>query len=373
MRAVGVFPGTRKVKLIRRPKPSIATPTGVKLRMLEVGICGTDREICTFDYGTPPVDSDYLVIGHESLGEVVEVGPAVSRLEPGDLVVTMVRRPCPHHHCVPCGTGRQDFCNTGDFCELGIKEAHGFMTEYVVEDERFMHPVPREYRDVMVLVEPLTIAEKALAQLWQVQQRLPWACPVTPGQAPESCHRAVVLGAGPVGLLGAMALSAAGFATYVYSREPADSPKSKIVEAIGATYVSGATDSIEELAKQVEHIDVVYEAAGASAICFEMMQFLGANGIFIFTGVPGRKAPVQVDTDLLMRNLVLKNQMVFGTVNAGTETYQAAIRDLSTFMARWPDAVRALITGRYPIEAYRDLLLGPPSGIKNVLCMDSNV
>jgi threonine dehydrogenase-like Zn-dependent dehydrogenase len=334
MKAVGVFPGSRKVKLVRQARPAISTPAEVKLRILEVGICGTDREICAFDYGTPPVNSDHLIIGHESLGEVVEVGAEVSRLQPGDLVVTMVRRPCPHAHCIPCQAGRQDFCDTGDFRELGIKEANGFMTEYVVEDERFMYLVPQQYRDVMVLVEPLTIAEKALAQLWQVQQRLPWACPVTPGQAPGFCHRAVVLGAGPVGLLGAMVLRTAGFETYVYSREPVNSPKAHIVEAIGATYVSGATETVEQLARQVGNIDVVYEAAGASAICFELMQYLGVNGIFVFTGVPGRKAPIQVDTDLIMRNLVLKNQVVFGTVNAGSEAYEAAIRDLSQFMER---------------------------------------
>jgi threonine dehydrogenase-like Zn-dependent dehydrogenase len=341
--------------------------------MLEVGICGTDREICTFDYGTPPAGSDHLIIGHESLGEVEEIGAEVSRLQPGDLVVTMVRRPCQHDHCIPCRSGRQDFCDTGDFHELGIKEASGFMTEYVVEDERFMYMVPRQHRDVMVLVEPLTIAEKALSQLWQVQQRLPWACPVTPGQAPGVCHRAVVLGAGPVGLLGAMLLRAYGFETYVYSREPVNSPKGRIVEAIGATYVSGASVTIEALAKQVGNIDVVYEAAGASAVSFELMKYLGVNGVFVFTGVPGRKAPVQVDTDLIMRNLVLKNQVVFGTVNAGAETYEGAIRDLSQFMERWPDAVRSLITGRYPMHAYADLLLGATSGIKNVLALDGNV
>jgi threonine dehydrogenase-like Zn-dependent dehydrogenase len=370
MKAIGVFPGRQQVKAIEHAEPALVAPTDARLRILDVGICGTDREICAFAYGTPPTGADYLILGHESLAEVVEVGPAVSHLQPGDLVVTMVRRPCMHAHCMPCRTGRQDFCVTGDFWERGIKSAHGFMTEYVVDDAQFMYPVPREHRDVMVLVEPLTIAEKALSQVWQVQQRLPWACTVEPGQPPAYCHRAVVLGAGPVGLLGAMALVASGLQTYVYSREPVGSPKSRIVEAIGATYVSGETDSIAQLAERVGNIDVVYEAAGASQVCFELMTYLGTNGIFIFTGVPGRKAPVEVDTDLIMRNLVLKNQMVFGTVNAGVDEYHAAIRDLSQFMERWPEAVRALITGRYPLEAYDDLLLGQVSGIKNILALN---
>src|SRR5438128_10123893 len=200
MKAIAVFPSRREVKLIEQEPPTPRAPTDVKLRMLEVGICGTDREIAAFQYGTPPAGSDHLVIGHESLGEVVEVGPAVSRVKPGDLVVPMVRRPCPHADCVACRAGRQDFCFTGDFSERGIKGLHGFMTETVVDDERWMHLVPPTLRDVAVLVEPLTIAEKALIQVSQVQQRLPWACGAAPATGRRFRHRAVVLGAGPVGL-----------------------------------------------------------------------------------------------------------------------------------------------------------------------------
>src|SRR5256712_14103137 len=111
----------------------------------------------------------------------------------------------------------------------------------------------------------------------------------------------------------------------------------------------------------------VSEATGVSAIAFHVMGVIGTNGVFVSTGVPGRKCPIEVDTDVIMRNLVLKNQVVFGTVNAGQEAFEAAIRDLMVFQQRWPAAVQALITGRYPVEAYRDLLVGPPQGIKNVL------
>ena len=369
MKAVAVVPAKKQVKLADHAEPTIDSPSQVKLRMLDVGVCGTDREICAFEYGTPPRGHDYLVIGHESLGEVVEVGPDVTRLKIGDLVVPMVRRPCPHDHCFACRENRQDFCYTGDFVERGIKEAHGFMTEFVVDDERYMHAVPRELREVAVLVEPLTIAEKAMMQVWQVQQRLPWACPVTPGKSAGHCHRAVVLGAGPVGLLGAMALVAADFDTYVYSRDPEGSPKANIVQSIGATFVASEEFTPAKLGERLGNIDVVYEAAGASRASFELLKFLGTNGVFIFTGVPGRKAPVEVDTDLIMRNLVLKNQVVYGTVNAGPEAFESAIRDLGQFMTRWPDALRTLITGRFPMDAYRDLLLGAPKGIKNVIAV----
>lgn len=367
MEAIAVTPQKRKVEIINPAEPKILYPTDVKLRMIEAGVCGTDKEICAFEYGTPPAGSEQLVIGHESLGEVVEVGPEVTRVKVGDLVVPMVRRPCPHDYCVACRSDRQDFCFTGDFQERGIKERHGFMAQFVVDDEKYMNPVPTEMRDVAVLVEPLTIAEKGLMQVWQVQQRLPWGCPVTPGKAAAHCHRALVLGAGPVGLLGAMALVNCDFDTYVYSRESAPNPKSQLLESIGAHYISAETTSPEMLPQQIGNIDLVYEATGASSLSFEMMKHLGTNGIFIFTGVPGRKGPIEVDTDLMMRNLVLKNQVVFGTVNAGRDSFENSIRDLATFTKRWPDAVKSLITGRFPMRDYRELLLGKSEGIKNVI------
>lgn len=370
MKAVAVVPRQRQVQLVEHEAPSIAAPTDVKLRMLDIGVCGTDRELCSFQYGTAPPGSEYLVIGHEALGEVVEVGPAVARVKPGDLAVLMVRRPCPHERCVACRSDRQDFCFTDDYTERGIKEAHGYMTEFVVDDEQYMQPVPPELRDVGVLVEPLTIAEKALAQVWQVQERLPWACAAVPGREPDYCHTAVVLGAGPVGLLGAAMLAAGGFQTYVYSRGTVTSAKAALVEAIGATYICSEANSVESLAEQVGDIDLVYEATGAAGISFEVMRVLGPNGVFVLTGVPGRDSAAKFDAALIMRNLVLKNQVVFGTVNAGREAFQAAIRDLGIFMQRWPDAIRSLITARHPIAAYRDVLLSNPGGIKHVIAMD---
>jgi threonine dehydrogenase-like Zn-dependent dehydrogenase len=367
MKAIAVMPQIKEVAIINQPEPKILSPTDVKLRMLEAGICGTDKEICAFEYGTPPAGSEQLVIGHESLGEVVEVGPQVTRVKVGDFVVPMVRRPCPHDYCLACRADCQDFCFTGDFQERGIKERHGFMAQFVVDDEKYMNVVPKDIREVAVLVEPLTIAEKGLTQVWQVQQRLPWGCPIAPGKAAAHCHRAVVLGAGPVGMLGAMALAKQDFDTYVYSREPTPNPKSQLVESIGAHYISSENIAPEMLPEHVGNIDLVYEATGASSLAFEMMKYLGTNGIFIFTGVPGRKRPIKVDTDLIMRNLVLKNQVVFGTVNAGRDSFENSISDLGSFIQRWPAAVKSLITGRFPMESYADLLLGRSGGIKNVI------
>jgi len=369
MRAVGVIPGKREVRLMEHQTPHIAEPSQVKIRSLEVGVCGTDREICTFVYGSPPDGFDYLVLGHESLGEVLEVGSGVSQFKPGDLVVPSVRRPCRHAHCLACREDKQDFCYTGDFTERGIKMTHGFLTEFYVDEEKHLTFVPPELRDVAVLVEPLTVAEKGLAQVRKIQQRLPWVDPKTPDRQFGAGKNALVLGAGPVGILGAMLLLVNGFKTFVYSRSRAPNPKSELLESIGAKYISCEVENVDQLAERVGNIDLVYEAVGTAKISYDVLRVLGLNGIYVFTGIPAPKPPIGIDADIIMRNLVLKNQVAVGTVNADREAFEGAIRDIGIFLKRWPQALRSLITGRYKIDQYRDLLLGKATGIKNVIAL----
>ena len=368
MKAVSVFPGTQTFKIVEHETPRITQPDQVMLRMLDVGICGTDREICSFEYGTPPRGDDYLVIGHEALAQVEEVGTAVSRLKPGDLVVPTVRRPCPHPQCRACRSGHQDFCYTEDFTERGIKEAHGYMTEFVVDHERYMNLVPFDLKEVAVLVEPLTIAEKAMAQVfWLMQHRPPWIDPEVSGAERGRGLNALVLGVGPVGLLGAMILVSAGFKTYVYSRELPPNPRIDLVSSIGATYISTQNSNMEQLREQIGNIDLVYEAVGHSHFALQVLRVLGINGIFVLTGVPGLQDFIEADPARLMRDMVLKNQVLLGTVNAGSESFASAIRDLDVFIKRWPAAVRTLIAGRYPPEQAFELILGRPTGIKSVI------
>lgn len=361
MRAVAMFPTEKKVRLIDRPQPKITRDTEVRLRMLEVGVCGTDHEIARFEYGTPPSGEPYLVMGHESLGEVVEVGKGVTSLAPGHLVVTTVRRPC--EGCRPCRHDRPDFCRTGTYTERGIKGHHGFMTDEVVDEEKNMHIVPRGLADVAVLTEPLTIAEKGLIELESILLRMPWIDPTKR----ELGMNAVVLGAGPVGLLGALALLVRGFKVWVYSRESAKSGRANWIERIGGNYICSEELPVGQLSKRVDNVDLIYEATGSAALSFAALPAVGSSGIFIFTGVPGHKTPVTLEGEAVMRNLVLKNQLIYGTVNAGPPSFDNAIADLAKFDARWPGPLRELITGRYPPEAVNDVLGGKPGAIKSVL------
>jgi glucose 1-dehydrogenase len=279
----------------------------------------------------------------------------------GDLAVLTVRRPCLHDICGPCRKGRQDFCITGDFTERGIKGAHGFMTEFIVDDQWYMVKAPKELREVAVLLEPLTVGEKAAEQARVLAQRLPGQLKDDPSQL-----NAVVLGAGPIGLLGAMKLVDGKFNTWVYSMDKADSPNVKIVSAIGARFISSAEHPPADLAKKVGNISLVYEATGAAKVSFDVLGVLGVNGVYIFTGVPGVKAPIEIDAEGIMRNLVLNNQVICGTVNAGRASFEEGVRDLGSFMKRFPDAVRALITARVSLEDARDAVLSR-GGIKSVI------
>ena len=367
MKGVGVVPKNKELRLIDHPEPSITAPNEIKIRTIEVGVCGTDREICTFAYGQPPAGGDYLLLGHECLGEVLEVGSAVTKFKPGDLVVPSVRRPCVDPSCTPCREGRQDFCFTWEFTERGIKERHGFMTERFVEEDTYLTPVPKDLRDVAVMAEPLTIAEKGLSQAWQVQKRLTWEHHNRDGKGRGHGLNAVVLGAGPIGLLGAMKLLIEGFRVFIYSRSPKPNLKADIAEQIGAEYISNQEVSADGLAKHIGNIDLIYEAVGEGHLTFDVMRVLGINGVFILTGIPAEKPPIPVSADIIMRNITLKNQAIIGTVNASPVDFADAIRDLGEFKKRWPKAISALITGRRPIDAHRELLVGKATGIKNVI------
>lgn len=346
------------MRLIDIDEPQIRADSQVKLRILEVGICGTDRELCRFVYGTPPEGQDYFVLGHEALAQVVETGPAVTDLNIGDLVAGRVRLPCSHAECDACLSGHQDFCLTGDYREHGIIGLHGFMAEYVVEERRYLHLVPQHLREVGVLVEPLTIAEKAMLAVRSTQSRLPW-------KARNST--ALVIGAGPVGLLGAMTLVSAGYRTFVYSLGSPNAPPARIAEAIGATFISADEISVKAAATMTGSIDLVYEAAGAAQVSVEALYRLAPNGIYVFTGVPRDHTLEGIDSQRAITNFVLRNQAVVGVVNAGAEAFTLAVSDLSAFYARWPGPVRGLITHRFPMEQFADALKSPANSIKNVV------
>ena len=259
---------------------------------------------------------------------------------------------------------------TGDYTERGIKAAHGFLAEEIVEEERYLHIVPAELRDVGVLTEPLTIAEKALRQYAAIQRRLPWMADADDETFMHG-RRAVVLGAGPVGLLGAMLLIERGFETIVFSRGADSSANAKLAVAFGAKYVSSKAVSFGDLADRTRQIDLVYEATGAAGLAFEVMQHLDANAVCILTGVPGEGEPIEVEGDAIMKGIVLHNQVVAGTVNASRRDFGQAIRDLGRFESAWPKELRGIVTRRAPMGEFCEQATNR-KGIKSVIALSDS-
>jgi glucose 1-dehydrogenase len=365
MKAYAIWPDRKQTALIEQEEPRLASPTGVLVRVLEVGVCGTDAEICSFLTGDVPDGSEYLIPGHEAIGQVEEVGPEVSNLRPGDLVVPSVRRPCRRAGCAACRAGAQDYCETGEYTERGIRGAHGFLTERFVEEERYLYCVPPELREVGVLTEPLTIAEKALRQYLAVQRRLPWTQGLEDAELLAG-RRAVVLGAGPIAILGCMLLLQRGCRVWVYSRGRPPDPKIALIESIGGRYASSQEVSFAELAEEIGGPDFVYEAAGAASLAFEVMRHLARNAVLVLTGVPEREGRLDVAANAIMHRLVLANQVVLGTVNASAADFTDAIRDLGEFIRQWPDALPRVITGRHALADFCGCVL-ERGGIKQVV------
>lgn len=364
MKAIALVPHSRNVHLTDWPEPQIQSPTQVKVKVLQVGVCGTDREEVCGGRADAPHGEKELVIGHEVLAEVSQVGEKVEQLKPKDLVVIIVRRPC--QACEFCQKGSSDLCSSGQYTERGIKERHGFQSQYVVDEEQYMVKVPSGLRSLAVLTEPTTVVEKAIDHACRIQAA---RLPVNPDPKKWLQGKvALVAGLGPIGLLAAMVLRLRGAKVLGMDIVDPHSIRARILEAMGGKYLLGKDDHLQSAQQTHGPIDLIIEAAGIAKLDFELFQFLGPNGIYVLTGVPGDGKPLNVDGASLMRQLVLKNQVVFGSVNAGKEHFKQAVLDLEAAEKQWPNTIEQLITSKTPYTHFDEVLLKKrPDEIKAVI------
>jgi threonine dehydrogenase-like Zn-dependent dehydrogenase len=362
MKAIALVPGTTNLRLVDRTEPAISSPDEVKLQVLQVGICGTDRAEAHGGRAEAPPGEDELVIGHEMIGRVAETGAAVSRVKPGDYAVFSVRRGC--GRCPACNIGRSDLCYTGEYAERGIKKRDGYQTEYVVDSEEYVVKVPREIASIGVLSEPMSVAEKAIDEATLIQRaRLPDAADTW-----LAGKRVVVAGLGPVGLLAAFALRLRDAEVLGLDIVDPDSRRVGILETIGGHYVDGRKVRPETLREHFGEIDLIFEATGVAHLEFDLLSALGLNGLYVLTGIPEGDRPIDIHGAVLMRNLVLRNQVVVGSVNASKRHFEMAVEDLARARDTWGDAIGRVITHRLPYAQFADVLLTHPEGeIKAVL------
>ena len=362
MKAISIIPGTKDLRLIECVEPQVRLKDEVKLKVLEVGICGTDREIARGGRAASPPGEKELIIGHEMLGQVEEVGSNVTSFKKGDLAVVTVRRGC--GKCVSCLKDRADICYSGGYGERGIKGLHGFQAEYVVDQEKFLVKVPHSLRSWGVLCEPMSVVEKAIEECLCIQKgRLAdWS--------KEEIYQkqALVVGLGPIGLLACMVLKLRGFKVYGQDVVSSDSKRGKIVEEIGGTYIDGRNLKYLDLSTQLGQIDLVLEAVGAAKLSFDLLEALGENGAAIFTGIPEPHMSFTVPGAYLMHHLVMKNQLILGSVNAAKKHWESAICDLQLIQERWEVPLTALISSRLPYQLFQEAIFEDPKDeIKRVL------
>jgi glucose 1-dehydrogenase len=352
MKAVATYPKQKgKVEMIEVERPEIGAGE-VLIGMRDVGIDGTDIEVIESVHGGgAPEGDDYLILGHESLGQVVKIGDGVSGLKEGDWVVSTVRRP---DGCPNCRRGEFDMCQWGDYTERGIKGAHGYLAEYVKERPEFIVPIPVALRPVGALVEPLSINEKAIMQAWDIQKRMYW-----------KPRTALVFGLGTIGILAAMILSRRGLDTCIYSRESSRTKPVKMMREIGVNYISAdEVPRVQDLAGKFERIDFMLEATGAAQIAAAAMQIVPPNGLLCLLSVTGKAKRVSLDVAAINQRLVLGNGAVFGSVNSSPVHFKRAIRDLQSFNETWPGFVERLITRRVSFEKFNQALKQRPADIK---------
>lgn len=343
MKAIAVHPGRpHSVHLREIPKPSVAdipNGRGVLVRVLQIGVDATDREINDALYGNAPDGCDYLVLGHESFGEVVEVGPAVRDLKPGDLVSCTVRRP---GTSIYDQIGRNDITSDEVYFERGINLRHGYLTEYFVDDIEYMVKVPVKLRHLGVLAEPASVCAKALEQAFLAQQRLLVWNP----------QRSFVLGAGQIGLLATMMLRLRGIEVYTIARQKGPNLKQEIAEAYGAKYISSQEISLTDLAKHVGKPDLIFEATGSAAIAFQAMEVLGHNGALVWTSITGGQHKVEVPGDKINLEWVLGNKLLVASVNGNRRHFELGIQALAHGELAYPGVTERILTN--PVQGLNE-------------------
>lgn len=337
MKAIAVIPGQAgSVHLAELPKPrldEVPEGRGVMVRVLSVGLDGTDKEINAAAYGAAPPGSSFLVVGHESLGVVEQVGPNVSEVQPGDRVVATVRRP---GNSVYDSIGMQDFTTDDTYHEHGISLLHGFLTEHYVDDARYLVKVPAGLGESAVLLEPTSVAEKGIAQAYEIQRRIRVWPP----------RRAAVLGAGPLGLLATMIMRLRGLQVTTLGLDEPPYLNSEMTEALGARYVSTRSTTLTQLSEREGAFDLIFEATGFSPLVFEAMGALARNGVLILSSVTGGERRADVPADQLNLGFVLGNKVMVGTVNASRADFETGVRDLALMHAQDASWLERFVTHR---------------------------
>lgn len=357
MFAVGLVRGKQGVFDFEIPKPEITKPDEVLIRMKEVGIDGTDINMVRYNLQDLPDGSDKIVMGHEGIGIVEQIGSKVESVSPGDIVAITVRRGC--GECNPCLHNASDMCLTGRFKERGLHKLDGYLTQYIVDQEQYIAKVPSSFAKMAVLTEPISIVEKGIQELRIIQSRVPWTCvhPEHKDNLPQwgGCKIALVVGAGPLGLIATALLRLAGVTVFTADIIPEEHFKVSLVHRMGAGYLDARSKTPAELVDlggTEEYLDIIFEASGAADFALELIKYMARSSIYIITGIPRQETLMQLDAAQLVRQIVRNNQVLAGSVNSNRSHFEMALQDIGKVDSTFKGILGELITERVSLKDY---------------------
>jgi len=311
--------------------------------------------------GEPPRDAARWVLGHECLAEVVQA-PEGSGLAQGDRVVPVVRHGC--GGCEACSLGTPDYCPTDDYTEHGIKGLDGFMRDAFADDAASLVSAPASLGDLAVLAEPMSVAIKALDTARHIARRVPWF----EREGGFAGRRALVAGTGSLGSLAALLLRDEGMEVWGLDRSGDETAAARLLADVGAEHVNARERSIRDVAEEVDGFDLVIEATGAPRVVFDALHTLAGNGVMVMLGVPSDRPPLDVDGDAIMRRMVLRNQVLVGSVNSHRGQYEEALARLEDIRPRWNGALERVVTHTFAPEDFEAAFADAgPDAIKKVI------
>ena len=360
MKAISLVPGTKNVSLVDVEEPIIRRADEIKMKVIEVGVCGTDREQAEGGRADAPPGKDQLILGHEMFGKVVEIGDHVTTAKVGDYGVFTVRRGC--GKCSACNNNRSDMCFTGAYTERGIKAKDGFQAEFVVDEEKYFVKVPDEIKHIGVLAEPMSIVSKAIDEAEKIQNaRL--------GDFENNENwlkgkKTLIGGTGSVGLLAAFALRLRGAEVYGLDIVNETNLRPQLLKQIGGRYIDGRTLKTTNLDEEYGEMDFIFEAAGFAMLQIELIDALGVNGVYVSTGIPAGDRLIKLNGAELMRQLVLKNQVLLGSVNASRKHFNIAVVDLMKSHKKWPQAIKRMVSDHVPFTDFKTALISSKEELK---------
>jgi threonine dehydrogenase-like Zn-dependent dehydrogenase len=366
MRGIAATFDSAAPQWVELPEPAGPRAGEVLCRTLELGVCGTDREILQSRRPLVPSGEPWLVLGHECLARVEAVGEGVEQLRPGDLVVPVVRRARDEAAGESVPAGRVDLLAFGRYTERGIVEQHGFSVPWWTDRPKYLYPIDQALAPWAVLTEPFSVAEKGINEALAIQRaRLGDAA----WQAPPP--RVLVTGMGPIGFAALAASITRGWPTTLYGRDEADSFRARLAEQFGARYLPDAEARFDQRQADSEGFDLILECTGSDRVMLAAGRALASRGVMVWLGSSRRPKAAELNVAQLMRDGVVRNHVHIGSVNAAPRDFADAIKDLDQLRQSHGRQLSALLTDRVsPDEALWHYEQRRPQGIKTVVAFE---